>query len=582
MRRLRLFPLLLIAGLFWLLAGGRALAAGLPVAGAPSVDLWSHVSVLRDPAHALGVDQAIARADDFRAPEGTPKNLGVTTDAVWLRVPLDVAEAGAGDWVLHLDYPAINRVDAYLLDAGRVRAAHRLGNAMPFGARPMPSRAHAAAVELRAGAGQELLLRVQTTSSMVLPLTLDRPRAFQAHEAAMQLLQGVLVGIALAMVLYSLAQWATLRDRLFLYYALTVGATVTFFISFSGIGQQYLWPDAPGLAARIAPLAVLVAAAAAAPFLSGSLAMREASPRADRVLRIIGWLAFAAFAAGALGLLDYRLVQGLATVLGPSVVAISARAAWRLARGGDRVGTYMLAGWATYLFGVAVMAGVLRGVVEPGFWTLHLYQLCSTVEMGAWMAVIGVRVDEMRRAADRARLESEALRSMAHTDALTGLPNRRGLALQLDAALRHTAPDRALAVYLIDLDGFKPVNDRFGHDVGDALLVAVAARLRGAVRGSDVVARLGGDEFVVLAAGLPDDAAARQIGTKLLETAQVPFEIGAHRCEIGMTIGYALAPQDGRDADGLLKRADAAMYAGKQDGRRQLRRGGASLAMAAA
>ena len=214
---------------------------------------------------------------------------------------------------------------------------------------------------------------------------------------------------------------------------------------------------------------------------------------------------------------------------------------------------------------------------EPTFWTQHVYPLSTMVEMTAWMAVLGLRVQTIHSNADRARIESATLRAMAHTDTLTGLPNRRGLNDQLALALGDARPGHMLALYLMDLDGFKPVNDRYGHNVGDALLVAVGQRLKAQLRSGDVVARLGGDEFVVLARALGDEATAVALGQKLLAAFTQPFDAAGQRCEVGITIGYALAPLDGHSADELLKRADAAMYAGKQQGRRQVQRGGRAM-----
>ncbi len=139
-------------------------------------------------------------------------------------------------------------------------------------------------------------------------------------------------------------------------------------------------------------------------------------------------------------------------------------------------------------------------------------------------------------------------------------------------ALRQASREQILAVFLLDLDGFKPVNDCHGHDVGDALLVAVGKRLQSVLRGQDLVARLGGDEFVVLASGLRDEQAALLLGQKLLASLSEPFLAAGQRCNIGMTVGYALAPTDGTSADALLKQADAAMYAGKQQGRHRVQR----------
>ena len=124
----------------------------------------------------------------------------------------------------------------------------------------------------------------------------------------------------------------------------------------------------------------------------------------------------------------------------------------------------------------------------------------------------------------------------------------------------------------MDLDGFKQVNDKLGHDVGDELLVAVATRLKSNLRDSDVVARLGGDEFLVMSNGLSTDQQAQEIGEKLLAAFAEPFVLSTKSCQVGMTIGYALAPHDGQTSAQLLKRADAAMYEGKSSGKNCLRR----------
>jgi diguanylate cyclase (GGDEF)-like protein len=154
------------------------------------------------------------------------------------------------------------------------------------------------------------------------------------------------------------------------------------------------------------------------------------------------------------------------------------------------------------------------------------------------------------------------------TDELTGLPNRRRWAAQVEQALAQDLPGECRAVVMFDLDGFKQVNDRWGHDIGDELLVAVGQRLQSNLRGSDVVARLGGDEFVVTAAGLADEGQARDLGAKLVEAFRTPFALsGERRIEVGLTIGYVLVPLDGLDPVSLLRQADAAMYAGKQRGK---------------
>ncbi len=140
----------------------------------------------------------------------------------------------------------------------------------------------------------------------------------------------------------------------------------------------------------------------------------------------------------------------------------------------------------------------------------------------------------------------------------------------------------SLGVYILDLDGFKPVNDLYGHDVGDGLLVAVTHRLRSTLRQADLIARLGGDEFVVVTERLLSPQQAQDLGQKLLDAFHTPFALGSVQIQVGLTIGYAIAPDDGMDAATLLKRADAAMYSGKQSGKFCLRRNRGDLALSSA
>ena len=139
---------------------------------------------------------------------------------------------------------------------GRAVALHRMGNAVAFDQRPMRTRVHAVELHLPPGVPHLLLLRVATQSAMLVPISLVKPAVFHADEAGDQLLQGVLVGMALALLAYSLTHWATLRDPMFLEYALLLSGVTTFFVVYFGIGQQHLWNEQTGLLAKAAPLGV--------------------------------------------------------------------------------------------------------------------------------------------------------------------------------------------------------------------------------------------------------------------------------------------------------------------------------------
>jgi diguanylate cyclase (GGDEF)-like protein len=443
-------------------------------------------------------------------------------------------------------------------------------------------RTHAVPLELQPGLRHELWLRVQTTSSMVLPVSLMTAERYHQREATVQLLQGLFVGIGLCLLIYSIAQWLSLRDLTFALYAVAISGMTVFFFAYYGLGPQHVWGNSTWLTANVAPLSVLVALVGGLLFLDRTLFVAQHHPRLSLAMRGAALAAGAAAAAFAAGLIDYRTAHLVSTVLGPSPIVLGLPAAIVRMRSGDRAALYVVIGWGLYGVGIVVMAALLRGYVASNWWTQHAFEFGMLIEMVMWQRVLAVRQEQMRHEAAQADREREALRSLAHTDSLTGLPNRRGLQAELAIALPRADAHRMLGVYLLDLDGFKAVNDRLGHDAGDELLKLVAERLRAPLRHRDVVARLGGDEFVVMATDLPGDEEARRIGQKLLDAIAAPFIVRGQTCRVGLTVGYALAPLDGHDADSLLKRADAAMYAGKQAGKHTLRRGQASVGLVSA
>jgi diguanylate cyclase (GGDEF)-like protein/PAS domain S-box-containing protein len=156
---------------------------------------------------------------------------------------------------------------------------------------------------------------------------------------------------------------------------------------------------------------------------------------------------------------------------------------------------------------------------------------------------------------------------MAHHDALTDLPNRLLLFEQLRQMLAQTRQGTHVAVFCLDLDRFKDVNDAHGHPVGDLLLKAVADRLRPCIRDTDMVARLGGDEFAIMQAGASQPTDATALASRLIEVIGAPYELSGAQITVELSIGIALAPGDGRDPDQLLKSADMALYRAKSDGR---------------
>lgn len=172
---------------------------------------------------------------------------------------------------------------------------------------------------------------------------------------------------------------------------------------------------------------------------------------------------------------------------------------------------------------------------------------------------IAIQHDISRRKAENA-LEHQ----MAYHDVLTGLPNRASFTqAHRDALERAKHGQERMATLFVDLDNFKPVNDVFGHQVGDELLTAVGERLRAAVRHDDVVARVGGDEFAIMLSRLPDSRVAGILAQKVVDTVSAPYSIQGHELRIGASIGIAVYPKDGVTVETLMRHADKAMYRAK-------------------
>jgi diguanylate cyclase (GGDEF)-like protein len=165
------------------------------------------------------------------------------------------------------------------------------------------------------------------------------------------------------------------------------------------------------------------------------------------------------------------------------------------------------------------------------------------------------------------RQAQERIHYLARHDLLTGLPNRGVLREELERALAACPRGEVPALLCLDLDRFKPVNDGYGHAVGDALLKQVAERLRACVRETDVVARLGGDEFAVVQRGAGQPLGSTRLAQRIIEALGRPFELEGQVVHIGTSVGVALAPDDGDDPEALLRNADLALYRAKSDGR---------------
>ena len=606
---LRLWPLL---------RAGLVLAAllGVPTAGASATEHARRVAPVDDAAR-VALRDAVRWC--FAAPAATTPpadcdrrhtatgelNAGYAAEAVWIAVPLRRAGAPAWRW-LEIGYPSLDRVTVFapVPNGAPTRALATVGDLEPFPARPLPNRG--LVVPVLVPRGDSLLwVRVESVGTLTVPLALWRPEAFAAHSQDLYAGLAAYYGLLLGLAVFYLLLWIGLRDVAFLIYAaygLSLGLGLA---AQNGFGAQYLWPTAPWVSNLALPLGMLGTTGFGAWF----------------VLRFLGDAALGRVLAGLLR----GLMLACFIVAMPAVV-LGARWAWPLVSVAALTlcGLAMAAGviavrrrvpaalpflfaWAALLAGATVTGLRNLGVVPTNALTANALQIGSSFEllllafaMAARFLLIQ-RANEENRAqllamkqraletsvqqearlearvlertaelaeANRRLRESETrLRAMANRDVLTGVANRvalrQALELQLEDWRRGGAP---FAVLLLDLDGFKPVNDRHGHAAGDEVLVEIARRLCTAVRTGDLVARHGGDEFVLLLRSVHADAQLEERVRRLAEAVQAPIALADASVVVHASIGVARAAHSADTVDGLLRRADLAMYAAKAQG----------------
>lgn len=218
-----------------------------------------------------------------------------------------------------------------------------------------------------------------------------------------------------------------------------------------------------------------------------------------------------------------------------------------------------------------------QALIEKRFWTGEIWNRRKNGEVYPEMKTVSAVLDEQGQTTHYVDLFTDItpmkehqrqLEHIAHFDLLTGLPNRSLLADRLSQAMLHCdRVDNSVAIAFVDLDGFKAVNDEYGHDVGDELLIAISQRMKEALREDDTLARFGGDEFIAVMTDLADTKECFPVLDRLLHAASEPIIVSEQSLHVTASIGVTLYPEDAADAEQLMRHADQAMYVAKNIGK---------------
>ena len=593
----------LLFGLALLLAGTAPARAMEPHAlepGQSAIPLSPHISYRHDTLAADGATEAFARAkagEFTRIPDGNP-TFGFQDGAFWFYLPVVNRHAEETQWLLVQEYALSDQLDLYLrYPDGRVE--HQAsGDHQPFANRFIRYRHPNFRLDLPLGVPVEVLVRVQSESSMQVPLVLYTPRALTEIMRDTQFSTGLYYGIVLALLFYNLVLWIMLRDPGYGWYLLHTGAFGLVLFTLNGYGFEYFWPNWPWLADASVPLSICLALIGMQQFSRSFLELKDRWPIGNMIsLALIGFFVL-------LGIASFWLPYSTATPLASRMVLLGVIwiivAAVVMLRRGYKPASLFLLAWSFFLLGTAAFTLLAFGILPSNFWTQNGVQIGSALEMLLLSLALGARYAGLRneniRIVQQANEQLERsvidrtkqlrtamaqlgeanvqLREYSQRDPLTGVYNRRHFREAFGQALEARKDHgRSLALLLLDLDHFKRINDTYGHLAGDDCLHFAARSMEDVVgpRGG-LVARFGGEEFVAVLPGTDSQEALQVAEAVRLRIQQSPVSTGGHSIRLSASIGVHTV-QNGHHAtpEDVIRIADEALYRAKDDGRNCVR-----------
>ena len=539
-------------------------------------------------------------------------SLGYGSDVYWFRVSIRNSLATEAVTFLEISYPVLDRIELYRASAPNASEPMVLGDKLPFYDRPIHHRNFVVPVDLAPDATETLYLRVDTTSSMQVPLTLWHQDAFYTAEQARSMFEGIYYGIVLVMILYNLFVYMAVGERSFLYYVGYITSMPLFLASLHGVAFQYLWPEATWWNDQaiivFLNLVVLFGGVFSIRFISVT---RQNHPLLNR------WTMAMVMTAGLLALagliVPYEtmiLPTILAAFVGCSTMLMLSVVRW-IKR--DPAARYYTVAWVFMLFGVIVLALSKFTVLPRNLITENATQVGSALGVILLSIALADRINREKKRAFAAqqrllaeerkarvaqdeslRIQREAnsmleqrvqertrdleavnlkLLELNATDQLTGLKNRGHFdeVFQQDVvrAYRFQQP---LSLLVVDIDHFKSFNDTYGHLVGDDCLRMVAECIgRHITRPQDMAARYGGEEFVVLLPDTPEGGALRVAERIRQEIETTGFRVSGEVLRVTVSIGVCSATPARADATKeIFSCADGALYQAKNLGRNRV------------
>lgn len=515
-------------------------------------------------------------------------SFGYTSDEYWFRFQLDNKPY---DRILHIAYPLLDELTIYIIQPEGVRT-YQMGDTVPFGERPIPTSEFA--VPLPENTKGEIYIKTNTQSSMRLPIAVRTEIGFFETQMNRRIAEGIYFGVLLCMAVYNLFGFIASRESEFGLYSLYTLFFAGLMLSLEGLGFHYLWPNSLYLQDKGIPIFGSLTFLTAALFAYQLLELKRYRYTWGRGLMVMAFLSAISLLIAIFA--SYRIsIHVLLSLAAPGCLFLLLVGAYMWRKGFVYARIFTLA-WCSLLVSVVANSLGYLGVIDSMFIQRHAIMIGSGIEILLLSWVLAVRYSEQRK--ERLQAERRYNRELAESvdertfelqvalrelqdvnteleqknteDPLTGLYNRRYFQQHLDRELRRTLRrELPLALLMIDVDHFKPVNDTHGHLAGDQILQQLAGLMqKHAKRAADIVCRYGGEEFAII---LPEtDLQEAEIFAKQLleQVRETEFETNAGLLKITFSVGViSTSARVFDNVDELFKAADDALYAAKHDGR---------------
>jgi diguanylate cyclase (GGDEF)-like protein len=570
--------------------------------------LNTDIELLEDRSAQLNISDMADPAIQTRfKPANGRASVGQSLNPWWIKVTLQRTADAPAQWWLAINSVTQLDLSIYLPDengnwhvrqSGEI-ASHRAG-------RDHDSRHMLFKLPQLGQTPLTFYLRTYDPAGNSFPMRVWQLDDLNQQAAEENLALGIIYGIIAALLLYNLFIFFSLRDSAYFWYVLTTAGALLMILSMSGHGFQYLWPNAPVPFWLDRITLPSIWGLCACRFTQSLMQTRSHVRWAHHLLSFACLCYVIAITLDALGqrhsaawIIALLSLTSIPAALGSALIR------WRQ---GYFPALLYLCGYGLILSSISLAVMRATGLVQPANWNAYVFPISVAAESILFSFALAYRIQTLKQEkaealmqADRektARLTqmqssadelqdavnlrtaelaqanlqlSERERELQHAafhDSLTELHNRRFLVERCEAALANARRyNEATALLLIDLDHFKPINDKYGHDAGDLMLQSIAQRLREHVRSGDAVARLGGDEFAVLICGKDAEQHAREIAQRLLDELAKPVSYGAERLTVTISIGVALYPRHATNFTTLYKAADEMRYKAKRRGR---------------